>query len=360
MPRHPSPDELFDESPESPLLLELACCRCSRKTKHAVPWALVHPDFSTRDREEERWDGILLGRIFECPQCGAEDDYALTPRARMAILGQALACVADADGEGTRRAGVRVGIAQLYDGTTVRRPSMALAHSRALAAERPESGEAWRRLGNTCERWGRATEAEEAWRRAVQVDAKEFEAAHSLAVLHFRADRPQAAFPFLRAAIERLPGARDLDAELRRKFGESLAWWLEEIVAGSGEPIALEAAWPDGAIRRDGVLMRLSSVDLRKVTDWKRLGAFLARSDIQARLTSRMPVDDEYTQLQALLDGVDPSDDDLERPLVVTPPAPHVRASPRVGRNDPCPCRSGKKWKKCCANRPTQEPAAAR
>jgi preprotein translocase subunit SecA len=25
-----------------------------------------------------------------------------------------------------------------------------------------------------------------------------------------------------------------------------------------------------------------------------------------------------------------------------------VRAGPKVGRNDPCPCGSGKKYKKCC------------
>jgi len=27
--------------------------------------------------------------------------------------------------------------------------------------------------------------------------------------------------------------------------------------------------------------------------------------------------------------------------------APAVRGGPRVGRNDPCPCGSGKKYKKC-------------
>jgi len=27
---------------------------------------------------------------------------------------------------------------------------------------------------------------------------------------------------------------------------------------------------------------------------------------------------------------------------------PVVRAGPKVGRNDPCPCGSGKKYKKCC------------
>lgn len=27
---------------------------------------------------------------------------------------------------------------------------------------------------------------------------------------------------------------------------------------------------------------------------------------------------------------------------------PYVRTAPKVGRNDPCPCGSGKKYKKCC------------
>jgi preprotein translocase subunit SecA len=33
-------------------------------------------------------------------------------------------------------------------------------------------------------------------------------------------------------------------------------------------------------------------------------------------------------------------------PLTVTPPS--SSAHPKVGRNDPCPCGSGKKYKKCC------------
>ncbi|HSW32391.1 MAG TPA: PBPRA1643 family SWIM/SEC-C metal-binding motif protein [Steroidobacteraceae bacterium] len=33
------------------------------------------------------------------------------------------------------------------------------------------------------------------------------------------------------------------------------------------------------------------------------------------------------------------------------PPEP-VLAAPKIGRNDPCPCGSGKKFKKCCADLP--------
>ncbi len=32
----------------------------------------------------------------------------------------------------------------------------------------------------------------------------------------------------------------------------------------------------------------------------------------------------------------------------VQQPKPVVRATPKTGRNDPCPCGSGKKFKKCC------------
>ena len=32
----------------------------------------------------------------------------------------------------------------------------------------------------------------------------------------------------------------------------------------------------------------------------------------------------------------------------VAPKASPVKKAPKVGRNDPCPCGSGKKYKKCC------------
>ncbi len=36
-----------------------------------------------------------------------------------------------------------------------------------------------------------------------------------------------------------------------------------------------------------------------------------------------------------------------------TPAAPLRREAPKVGRNDPCPCGSGKKYKQCCGGKPT-------
>ncbi len=76
---------------------------------------------------------------------------------------------------------------------------------------------------------------------------------------------------------------------------------------------------------------------------WVRLIAFL-------RETGR---DVEAARLDAdlLLERYDDSDgekksDGSPRDLPVF--QPYVREDPKVGRNDPCPCGSGKKFKKCC------------
>lgn len=44
----------------------------------------------------------------------------------------------------------------------------------------------------------------------------------------------------------------------------------------------------------------------------------------------------------------DPLEDDL---LDLLPVEPIVRSEPKIGRNDPCPCGSGKKYKKCCLDK---------
>ncbi|MGA2149181.1 MAG: SEC-C metal-binding domain-containing protein [Bryobacteraceae bacterium] len=31
---------------------------------------------------------------------------------------------------------------------------------------------------------------------------------------------------------------------------------------------------------------------------------------------------------------------------------PYRRPEPKIGRNEPCPCGSGQKYKRCCLNKP--------
>jgi SWIM/SEC-C metal-binding protein len=44
---------------------------------------------------------------------------------------------------------------------------------------------------------------------------------------------------------------------------------------------------------------------------------------------------------------------DIERAIAAREPA---RAAPKIGRNDPCPCGSGKKFKRCCVDQPLSLP----
>ena len=47
--------------------------------------------------------------------------------------------------------------------------------------------------------------------------------------------------------------------------------------------------------------------------------------------------------------GLEPDEpEDISHILRALEPPEPVLASPKVGRNEPCPCGSGKKFKKCC------------
>jgi hypothetical protein len=236
----------------------------------------------------------------------------------------------DADHEGR----VVIGIAQLWDGTQVRRPSQALAHLQELTRQQPENGEAWRRLGNYHERYEQMAQAEDAWRTAIKADRTEFEAAFSLANLHFDADRPAPGFIFLCRAFERLPQAKGMTSDFRDTVADRMVEFLRGTLECTNEPIALMACWSGGPPVGGKQVVHASSIDLRKVRNWDRLVHFITGSDVLSLgFTPELPTD-EVTQLDALLHSRT---------------APQVHSSPRIGRNDPCPCGSGKKYKKCCA-----------
>jgi SWIM/SEC-C metal-binding protein len=58
--------------------------------------------------------------------------------------------------------------------------------------------------------------------------------------------------------------------------------------------------------------------------------------------------------IQAVIElAPDQSEDITEIELALVARQP-VLADPKVGRNEPCPCGSGKKFKKCCDGRQAQ------
>ena len=51
----------------------------------------------------------------------------------------------------------------------------------------------------------------------------------------------------------------------------------------------------------------------------------------------------------------EPPSKDTETSQTASGPPEPLSTGPKIGRNDPCPCGSGKKYKKCCLLKPAQE-----
>ena len=64
----------------------------------------------------------------------------------------------------------------------------------------------------------------------------------------------------------------------------------------------------------------------------------------------------EDSELARALPARDAETLDESEPAFPTPTTPIREYAPRIGRNDPCPCGSGKKYKRCCGNPAKSQP----
>lgn len=329
--RIPTPEDLLSDSAASDLVLTLRCTACGHSSKERFSWACVHPE--AEECRAQGWDGVSLSRIFHCAKCSAVDTYELIRDSYLKLTAGVLGAAANAPGG-------RVFLAEmkLWDGTQVRRPSQALGRLRELAAQQPSSAEAHRRLGNGCERFDRPEEAIAAWRRAVELDTNDLDSLNSLAAILLPEDE---GFTFLLRAVRTIPTARSMDPDIRHAAVRGTFDLVREL-AEDDQPLALMAAW-SGRGGGKQPTVHMSSVDLRDMLEvWGNLVEFAASpAVVSLALTNELP-EIEGTQLEdLLLEGGVPAAS-AQRPPVV--------AAPKVGRNEMCPCGSGKKFKRCCGN----------
>jgi hypothetical protein len=69
--------------------------------------------------------------------------------------------------------------------------------------------------------------------------------------------------------------------------------------------------------------------------------------DIEIKLGLREKRESEKPSMFSFLKDYE---NELESESINTP-SPLIKTNPKIGRNDPCPCGSGKKYKKCCLNK---------
>jgi hypothetical protein len=69
-------------------------------------------------------------------------------------------------------------------------------------------------------------------------------------------------------------------------------------------------------------------------------------NEVFNQITEESPNISRY-QVMGIIDPKNTTDQDIAIAEFLTDKV-HVKPTDKVGRNDPCPCKSGKKYKKCC------------
>ena len=335
-------DAMIELAVEDALLVQVRCDACGRDQTVDGGTASVHPDRPHCEREG--WDGVMFGRVIRCRHCGAEDRYALTTRGRLRIMAETMRTTAakakGADPSDVSR--VRIGVPTVNGNVPIRRVSEALAYWRERIATKPGDASAWVRLGNVL-KGGDEAGAIAAYERAAALD----ENLDALGQWFDLASDGGAKVPdraLTRRTVAALPRGND-DPDFRGAVALGVAQVLEAEVA-RGASLGLRARWVERGGRASDAAV--GEVDLRRVRNWDRLGAFLgAPTTVETQLIDGDACAPD-TGLERLLASTAPLAPRRGLAVGGSAPAVPVRAGPKVGRNDPCPCGSGKKFKKCC------------
>ncbi len=325
------------EADATPLKLQLHCNACGKKQRETFAWACIDPGHDTADKS---WDGIVLSHAFRCKKCKTVDDYTLEPLAKLGLAMQALV------GKEVAGTAVIAGGMRLWDGSFARRPSQAIAHLRKLADERG-TAEAWRRLGNCCDKFGEGGQAVAAWTRAMELDAEELDAAWSLFSWHANhTGLGDVALGYLTHAVAAFAPALKKDPTNGR-FAGPLANEMVAMANSCPAPLSLAAVWCEGE-RNGQVVVNASQAELVGLHKVARLEQFMLRDDLIGLTLTLEPTIDRPTRLERILSGTEPKHPLVTGPFAPSAPLLPIRVAKVPGRNDPCSCGSGKKYKKCC------------
>lgn len=250
--------------------LPLRCLQCRRTYTYSVSEVIV-------DREDEEMREVYIRDPIICKYCGAQSQYEITLKARLAITASLAVMVELADaGKADLNQGP-VKLATLMVGGKPMNPKQGLAYYQKEIAKHPSRADLRVGYGNLLLFWKREEEARAEFEKAVDLDPLAIEALHSLAQMEIKSGRFDEGYIFYQRCFKSFDEGHfyRMDDEKREQFREHL-----------------------------------------EVNLW----------ELQKKLGLRpSPTQD--------LSGI------LQEPII---------RKEKTGRNDPCPCGSGKKYKRCC------------
>lgn len=238
-----TPERFSSGSKLGPVHVESRCRPCGRRSWGEYEYVVLN----VTEGGAPDWDSVMLPRVIVCGKCGRTDEYELTKRGLAAVVERVR----------LRDPRVLIGESRTWDGTVVTRASQALRRLRELIVERSESAEAWRRLGNGCNRYGEPEEAKAAWKRASELDPSDVESLCSLASAAYYEDRIEEGFAHLQRAFAAFPSTK-LRSDTREFIARDLFAILVDLLEEKPRKLAVVASY-EGDIRPEVFEVELTS-----------------------------------------------------------------------------------------------------
>lgn len=310
--------------------LTLICGVCGASGRYKVGTVLLNPMKAKASKAEDIADAVGFTGYFRCRKCDAGGPWKL-PVETTAYLTMMLMLSVD----GAEDVPLIPGCIATFDKRTFRYATEGEAHLKQLIDREPQRAFLWVRLGNLYSHASVHDRAEKAYRRALELDPEDIEAHAMLGDLLVETGRRLEAVPNWHAVLRNVREAHQLNKDLRRNLARRA---IEQLLAAhaesKGQIDLLPTVDPEeyAKHRADGPeVVELREFDLGSEAGIEELcGMFVEPPRRRDRGLFRRP---RRRVAEA-------SDEYVAAPLRRTAVAP--------GRNDPCPCGSGHKYKKCC------------
>ena len=319
------PDKMVEVLRNKRLSLPLRCTACKRTYKYQLERVYLG----------KRAKDVTIGQIVQCKGCGLLETHEFTDESISSLSLELMrfSVLSELPGDGGPPDTPLIGqpAAITAAGKNFRSVSEAY-HFLVKEVERePDNAELHRRLGNVFRNGLRPDLAMPHYQEALSLDPKEIDSVYSIADILVDQERYQEAVPYVETLVT-LCRDPQLDEGLGRDIFRSLLDLVAEIKAKSGYGIDLLSppeGYPD--IKRDAkkpAVLELLTLDPGKPGDFEAMYHLFRHGSLPEGGTEH-----RWGEPEA----------DSWRPTSADP----IRVS-KIGRNDPCPCGSGKKYKRCC------------
>ncbi|MCX5999137.1 MAG: SEC-C metal-binding domain-containing protein [Chloroflexi bacterium] len=312
----------------SPLIsLPLRCTSCGRTFRYRI--GTVHV---SQDNE------LVLGDIIQCKGCGALESYQRTSESHLAMAAE-LARVASLRRSGEKKAppdtplklGTKIEMKAL--GRNVKSLSEAYHLLKAEIEKHPRDADLQKRMGNLLKNGGKPDLALPYFMESLQLDAQNAESCAFIVEILIDQKRYQEAAPYLERLVPLCRKGR-MDESLRRDMFSALLDQVYVVEKETGHHVDIFGQAAPRPLSGMGHVVTLG-LQSRDVDDGEDFD-YLYYTFRHGKAPSTLPGAAGHRE-PFLSRGEDRTE-------------PSVRNEPKVGRNDPCPCGSGKKYKKCCGN----------